>query len=156
MQDLKNTNIGGKDITLRRVPAREARHIQTMIVSLVAEPFMGLVEAQSGGNAGKKVTQGELNMMGLKAITSLIPILSDGELDALIDKCKPFIMVDGKPFDENSQFDADTLFDMYQVLIYFLRETFSAFLAAALSRFPQAETAMTALSKQGWKTLIRI
>lgn len=147
MQDLKNTNIGGKDITLRRVPARDARHIQTLIMSLIAEPLIGLVEAQSKDSAGKKATQGELNMIGLTAITKLIPALSDGELDALIDKCKPFIIVDGKAFDENKQFDADTLFDMYQVLIYFLKETFSAFLAAALSRFPQAETAMTALNK---------
>lgn len=147
MQDLKNTTIGGKSITLKRVPARDARHIQTMLISLIAEPLVGLVEAQGAGNSKNKPSQQELSMMGLKAITELLPLLSNEQLDKLIDKCKPFIIVDGSLFNENEQFDADTLLDMYQVLFYFLKETFANFLAATLSRFPQAETAMTALNK---------
>lgn len=142
MQDLKNTTIGGKSITLKRVPARDARHIQTMLVALIAEPLANAL----GQQVSNKQTQGDQILAGLKGVANILPRLSDGELDALIDKCKPFILVEGKPFNENEHFDADTLFDMYEVLWYFLRETFSGFIAAVLSRFPQAAT-MTALKK---------
>lgn len=143
MQDLKNTTIGGKSITLKRVPARDARHIQTMLIAIIAEPLADALGAQSQatakGKKGKEATQGEQILAGLKGVAGILPKLSDGELDNLIDKCKPFIMVDGKLFDENEQFDADSLFDMYEVLWYFLKETFGGFISAALSRFPQVQ-----------------
>lgn len=151
MEDLKNTTIGGKSITLKRVPASAARRIQTLLISIVAEP---LAEALGEQATAKKPTkskqksseQGEMILAGLKGVAGILPSLNDGELDTLIDKCKPFIIVDGKQFDEDGQFDADSLFDMYEVLWYFLKETFGGFIAAALLRFPQAK-AMTALKK---------
>lgn len=148
MQDLKNTTIGGKSITLKRVPARDARHIQTMLIAVVAEPLAEALGSQSNTKSkkGKEATQGEQILAGLKGVAGILPKLSDGELDNLIDKCKPFILVDGKQFDENEQFDADSLFDMYEVLWYFLKETFAGFINAARSRFPQAQ-AMAALKK---------
>ena len=142
MADLKHTTIGDKNITLRVVPARDARHIQTMLIAMVAEPLAEALGQQSGG--GK--TQGEQILAGLKGISGILPKLNDGDLDKLIDKVKPFILVEGKPFDENKHFDPDTLFDMYEVLWFFLRETFSGFIAAVRSRFPQLES-MTALKK---------
>lgn len=148
MQDLKNTTIGGKSITLKRVPARDARHIQTMLIAVVAEPLAEALGAQSTTKSkkAKEATQGEQILAGLKGIAGILPKLSDGELDNLIDKCKPFIIVDGKPFDENEQFDADSLFGMYEVLWYFLKETFGGFIDAIRSRFPQAQ-AMATLKK---------
>lgn len=146
MQDLKNTSIGGRNITLRRVPARDARHLQTMLIALVAEPLAETL-GQQVSTTGKPATNGEQILAGLKGLAGVLPKLSDGELDKLIDKCKPFILIEGKQFNENDHFDADTLFDMYEVLWYFLRETFEGFIHAALSRFPQAQVAMTALKK---------
>lgn len=142
MADLKHTIIGDKNITLRVVPARDARHIQTMLIAMVAEPLAEALGQQSGGAK----SQGEQILAGLKGISGILPKLNDGDLDKLIDKVKPFILIEGKPFDENKHFDADTLFDMYEVLWFFLRETFSGFIVAVRSRFPQLES-MTALKK---------
>lgn len=138
MQDLKNTNIGGKDITLRRVPASKARGLQTTLLSLIGEPLADIFAGQSSG-----APLGEQIIAGMAAF---LPKLNDTELTSLIDKCKPFIMVDGKPFDEDSQFDSDSLFDMYQVLWYFLKETFEGFISAVLSH-SQKVPMMTALKK---------
>lgn len=146
MQDLKNTTIGGRNITLRRVPARDARHLQTMLIALVAEPLAETL-GQQVSTTGKPATNGEQILAGLKGLAGVLPKLSDGELDKLIDKCKPFILIEGKQFNENDHFDADTLFDMYEVLYYFLKETFDGFITAVRSRFPQAQVAMTALKK---------
>lgn len=150
MADLKHTIIGDKNITLRTVPARDARHIQTMLIAMVAEPLAEALGQQSTSKADAakddKSKQGEQILAGLKGISGILPKLNDGDLDKLIDKCKPFILVEGKPFDENKHFNADTLFDMYEVLWYFLRETFSGFIGAVRSRFPQLES-MTALKK---------
>lgn len=146
MQDLKNTTIGGRNITLRRVPARDARQIQTMLIAIIAEPLAETLGQQASAT-GKPATNGDHILAGLKGLAGVLPKLSDGELDKLIDKCKPFILIEGKQFNENDHFDADTLFDMYEVLWYFLRETFTAFISAALSRFPQAQVTMTALKK---------
>ena len=85
-------------------------------------------------------------MVGLQGIAGLLPTLKNGTLDEIIDMCKPFILVNGKQFDENTQFDADSLIDMYEVLWFFLKETFGGFIAAVRSRFPQLTT-QTALSK---------
>lgn len=145
MKDLKNTSIGGKSITLKRVPARDARHIQTMLIAAVIEPLSDVLSGESAKEL-KMESKGEQVLFVLKGAAAILPKLNDGELDKLIDKCKPFIMVDGKQFDENGQFDSDTLFDMYEVLAYFLQETFSSFISAIRSRFPQTET-MMALKK---------
>lgn len=145
MKDLKNTSIGGKSITLKRVPARDARHIQTMLIAAVIEPLSDVLSGESAKEL-KMESKGEQVLFVLKGAAAILPKLNDGELDNLIDKCKPFIMVDGKQFDENGQFDSDTLFDMYEVLAYFLQETFSSFISAIRSRFPQTET-MMALKK---------
>lgn len=142
MTDLKHTSIGGKNIVLKKVPARDARHLQTMLIAMVAEPIAEALGQQSGDAK----TQGDQILAGLKGIAGVLPKLNDGDLDKLIDTCKPFILVDGKPFDENSQFDADSLFDLYEVLWYFLRETFGGFIDAVRLRFPQLQ-AMTALKK---------
>lgn len=142
MTDLKHTSIGGKNIVLKKVPARDARHLQTMLIAMVAEPIAEALGQQSSDAK----TQGEQILAGLKGIAGVLPKLNDGDLDKLIDTCKPFILVDGKPFDENSQFDADSLFDLYEVLWYFLRETFGGFIDAVRLRFPQLQ-AMTALKK---------
>ena len=143
MSDLKHTEIGGQNIVLRTVPARDARKIQTMLLAMIAEPLAEALGQQSGGDVK---TQGEQILAGLKGIAGLLPKLNDGDLDKLIDQCKPFILIEGKQFDENKHFDADTLFDMYEVLWYFLRETFGGFIVAVRSRFPQLQ-AMTALKK---------
>lgn len=143
MSDLKHTEIGGQNIVLKTVPARDARHLQTMLVAMIAEPLAEALGQQSGGDVK---TQGEQILAGLKGIAGLLPKLNDGDLDKLIDQCKPFILIEGKQFDENKHFDADTLFDMYEVLWYFLRETFGGFIVAVRSRFPQLE-AMTASKK---------
>lgn len=134
MQDLKNTTIGGKSITLKRVPARSARQLQTLLMGLVAEPLVEIFNSDSKGNGdlsqlGKQITEG---------IAAFLPKLTDEQLDNLIDKCKPFIVVDGKPFDEDAQFDADSLFDMYEVIWYFLKETFENFIIAAQLRFEKS------------------
>lgn len=149
MQDLKNTTIGGKSITLKRVPARDARHIQIMLMAAGSDPLVQALGAQSTAKSkkSKEDTQGEQILAGLRGITGILYKLKDGELDNLIDKCKPFILVDGKPFDENEQFDADSLFDMYEVLWYFLKETFGGFISATLLRFPEAQVAMASLKK---------
>lgn len=151
MEDLKNTTIGGKSITLKRVPASKARGIQTLLIAIVAEPLADALGQQASTkkttkSKAKGSEQGEMILAGLKGIAGILPSLNDGDLDSLIEKCKPYIMVDGKPFDEDTQFDSDTLFDMYEVLWYFLKETFGGFISAVLSRFPQAK-AMTALKK---------
>lgn len=143
MSDLKHTEIGGKNIVLKTVPARDARKIQTMLLAMIAEPLAEALGQQSGGDVK---TQGEQILAGLKGIAGLLPKLNDGDLDTLIDQCKTFILIEGKQFDENKHFDADTLFDMYEVLWYFLRETFGGFIAAVRSRFPQLQ-AMTASKK---------
>jgi len=143
MSELKHTSIGGKNIVLKKVPARDARKIQTMLIAMIAEPLAEALGQQSGGDVK---TQGENILAGIKGISGVLPKLNDGELDLLIDHCKPFILVEGKPFDENAQFDADTLFDMYEVLWYFLKETFGGFIDAVRLRFPQLQ-AMTALKK---------
>ena len=143
MADLKHTEIGGQNIVLKVVPARDARKIQTMLLAMIAEPLAEALGQQSGGDVK---TQGEQILAGLKGIAGLLPKLNDGDLDTLIDQCKPFILIEGKQFDENKHFDADTLFDMYEVLWYFLKETFGGFIAAVRSRFPQLQ-AMTALKK---------
>lgn len=145
MKDLKNTSIGGKSITLKRVPARDARHIQTMLIAAVIEPLSDVLSGESTKEL-KMESKGEQVLFVLKGAAAILPKLNDGELDKLIDKCKPFILVDGKQFDENGQFDSDTLFDMYEVLAYFLQETFSSFISAIRLRFPQTET-MMALKK---------
>lgn len=143
MSELKHTEIGGKNIVLKTVPARDARHLQTMLIAMIAEPLAEALGQQSGGDVK---TQGEQILAGLKGMAGILPKLNDGDLDKLIDKCKPFILIEGKPFDENKHFDADTLFDMYEVLWYFLRETFGGFIAAVRLRFPQLQ-AMTASKK---------
>ena len=143
MSELKHTEIGNRNIVLKTVPARDARHLQTMLIAMIAEPLAEALGQQSGGDVK---TQGEQILAGLKGIAGLLPKLNDGDLDTLIDKCKPFILIEGKPFDENKHFDADTLFDMYEVLWYFLRETFGGFIVAVRSRFPQLQ-AMTASKK---------
>lgn len=143
MSELKHTSIGGKNIVLKKVPARDARKIQTMLIAMIAEPLAEALGQQSGGDVK---TQGEQILAGLKGMAGILPKLNDGDLDKLIDQCKPFILVEGKQFDENAQFDADTLFDMYEVLWYFLRETFGGFIAAVRLRFPQLQ-AMTASKK---------
>lgn len=143
MSELKHTEIGNRNIVLKTVPARDARHLQTMLIAMIAEPLAEALGQQSGGDVK---TQGEQILAGLKGMAGILPKLNDGDLDKLIDKCKPFILIEGKPFDENKHFDADTLFDMYEVLWYFLRETFGGFIVAVRSRFPQLE-AMTASKK---------
>lgn len=143
MSDLKHTEIGGQNIVLKVVPARDARKIQTMLLAMIAEPLAEALGQQSGGDVK---TQGEQILAGLKGIAGLLPKLNDGDLDTLIDQCKPFILIEGKQFDENKHFNADTLFDMYEVLWYFLRETFGGFIVAVRLRFPQLQ-AMTVLKK---------
>lgn len=148
MSDLKNTTIGDKSITLKIVPARDARGIQTLLASIIAEPLAAVL----GGQAAKSddadaQTKADQILTVMNAVSGLLPKLDNGDLDKLIDKCAPFILVDGKQFDENKQFDADTLFDMYEVLWYFLRETFEGFIAAARLRLMPSVTATMALKK---------
>ena len=56
MSDLKHTEIGGQNIVLRVVPARDARKIQTMLLAMIAEPLAEALGQQSGGDVK---TQGE-------------------------------------------------------------------------------------------------
>lgn len=139
--ELKHTVIGGKDIVLKPVPAKSARQIQTTLLAALAEPLADILSKNS-----QELKQSEQMMVGLQGIAGLLPTLKNGTLDEIIDMCKPFILVNGKQFDENTQFDADSLIDMYEVLWFFLKETFGGFIAAVRSRFPQLTT-QTALSK---------
>lgn len=149
MSDLKNTTIGGKSITLKIVPARDARGIQTLLASIIAEPLAAVL----GGQAAKAkaddadTTRGDQILSVMNAVSGLLPKLDDGDLDKLIDKCAPFILVDGQQFNENKHFNADTLFDMYEVLWYFLRETFEGFIDAARLRLAPVVTATMASKK---------
>lgn len=139
--ELKHTVIGGKDIVLKPVPAKSARQIQTALLAALAEPLADILSKNS-----QELKQSEQMTVGLQGIAGLLPTLKNGALDEIIDMCKPFILVNGKQFDENTQFDADSLIDMYEVLWFFLKETFGGFIAAVRSRFPQLTT-QTALSK---------
>lgn len=146
MSDLKNTTIGGKSVTLKRVPARDARHIQTMLASILADPLVEVLGQQSS-EFTKGKTKGQQVLGAMNAVSSILPKLDNGDLDRIIDKCKPFIFIDGKPFNEDLHFTADTLFDMYEVIWYFLKETFEGFITAARSRFMPAEAATTVSEK---------
>lgn len=147
MSDLKNTTIGGKSITLKIVPARDARGIQTLLASIIAEPLAAVLGGQAQKADGAETTRGDQILSVMNAVSGLLPKLDDGDLDKLIDKCAPFILVDGQQFNENKHFNADTLFDMYEVLWYFLRETFEGFIAAARLRLMPAVTATMASKK---------
>lgn len=142
MSDLKNTTIGDKSITLKVVPASAARGIQTLLASIIAEPLAEILGQQSSVDKSKQ-TQSEQVLSVVNAASGLLPKLADGELDKIINACKPFILIDGKPFNEDAQFTADTLFDMYEVIWYFLKETFAGFIDAARLRFMPAMTAVT-------------
>lgn len=147
MSDLKNTTIGDKSVTLKIVPARDARGIQTLLASIIAEPLAAVLGGQAAKADDADVTRGDQILSVVSAVSGLLPKLDNGDLDKLIDKCAPFILIDGQPFNENKHFDADTLFDMYEVLWYFLRETFEGFINAARLRLTPAVTATMALKK---------
>lgn len=142
MSDLKNTEIGGKSVTLRIVPASKGREIQTLLASVIAEPLSEVLGQQANGEKKEPATKGEQVLMVMNAAAGLLPRLDNGDLEKIINKCKPFIMIDGKPFNEDLHFTTDTLFDMYEVIWYFLKETFGGFIDAVRLRFMPAMTAM--------------
>ena len=145
--DLTSTTIGGRNIVLKTVPARDARRIQTMLIATLAEPLSDVLsqDANTFKPKDKDDKAGQM-LVGLKGIAGVLTALDDEALDKIIDTCKPYILVDGKQFNENEQFTADSLMDMYEVLWFFLKETFGGFISAVRSRFPQLTT-QTALSK---------
>lgn len=143
MQDLKNKTIGNKNVTLKKVPASSARKIQTLLLASAATP---LAEALSKEVPDSKDKSASVKSI-VNGVSGVLTNLKDGELDELIALCSPYILVDGELFNEDKHFDADTLFDMYQVLFFFLKETFGNFIKDALSRFQNTEVAATALSK---------
>ena len=147
MSDLKNTTIGDNSVTLKSLPARDARGIQTLLASIIAEPLAAVLGGQAAKADDADATRGDQILSVVSAVSGLLPKLDNGDLDKLIDKCAPFILIDGQPFNENKHFDADTLFDMYEVLWYFLRETFEGFINAARLRLMPAVTATMALKK---------
>lgn len=134
--ELKQTEIGGRSIVLKTVPASKARQIQTTLLAVIAEP---LAEAL-GRESTKAADKSQQMLIGLKGIAGLLPSLKQGALDEIISQCKPFILVNGKPFNEDEQFDANSLMDMYEVLWFFLKETFGGFIDAVRLRFPQIAT----------------
>lgn len=134
--NLPNKTIGGKSVTIKRVPARDARHIQTLLMSLLAEPLSKALNQEMP--KGKK--QNPLKIIA-DGVGDLMAKLDAGDLDKLIELCQKFILIDGKPFDENEHFDATTLLDMYEVLWFFLKETFEGFITGVLSRLPELTTA---------------
>lgn len=144
MQDLKSTEISGFSIVLLPVSASAARKIQTTLLAIVAEPLaQALGEKGSLGDFSTmdKAARKSMQLMaGMKGLAAILPKLNDGQLDEIINNCKPFIKVNGKPFNEDEQFEAKTLMAMYEIIWYFLRETFEDFINAIRLRFNQATT----------------
>ncbi len=143
-QNLKQKTIGGRSVVLLRVPARDARHIQVQIAALLARPAAKLGKIELGEQKLEDVIKDKAKMMsfagfGIEAFADLLEQLSEQEFDKLIDKIAPFIRIDGDPFSENDHFDVDTLFEMYQVIWFFLEGTFSSFFGGLSSRLPQID-----------------
>lgn len=150
MQDLPSKEIGGFNIVLLPVPASKARKIQTTLLAIVADPLAEALGQQSEGLNIKNIDdiskRGKQMLAGLKGLAGILPKLNDGQLDEIINICKPFIKVNGKPFNEDDQFEAKTLMTMYEIIWYFLYETFKDFIDAIRLRFGQAT--MMAASNQ--------
>lgn len=156
MADLKNTEIGGFKVVLKPVPASKARKIQTTLLAIIAEPLADALGQQSEDLNVKNINdiskRGKQMLMGLKGLAGILPKLNDGQLDEIIDICKPFILIDGKPFNEDDQFDATTLMAEYEIIWYFLNETFGDFIDAARSRFNLIP--MTAASSKQYQLIL--
>lgn len=136
MNNLVNKTIGGKSVTLKKVPASSARKIQTLLLASAATPLAEALSQELPENGGKKQTSVKSIVNG---ISGVLANLKDGELDELIGLCSPYILIDGELFNEDMHFDAGNLFDMYETLWFFLKETFENFIKDALSRFKNME-----------------
>lgn len=132
MSDLINKTIGGKSVTLKKVPASAARKVQTLLIASAATPLADALsqELPEGKDKDKASIKSIVN-----GISGVLTNLKDGELDELIRLCSPYILIDGELFNEDRHFDASNLFDMYEVLWFFLKETFGNFIQDALLRF---------------------
>lgn len=140
MTDLKQKTIGNKSIVLKVVPASEGRKIQLMLAAMIAEPLMEALGKQSAAiDQNPESEKGIQILAGLKGIANILPKLADGDLDDLINKCKKHILVDGELFNEDQHFTTDTLIDMYDVLWFFLSETFGNFIDAVRLRLTQMQ-----------------
>jgi len=145
MNDLKKKLVGGRQVVLAKVPARDARKMQMHLAALLSEPLSKALPQEIDGQAIKVADQKLAQMVkgltiGAGALSSLFASLDDGEMDKLIDQAARFVFIDGKPMDENEHFTADTLLDLYEVLWFFYSETFGGFFGAIRSRFPQIES----------------
>jgi len=140
-KNLKTKTIGGKKVVLGIVPASKARKIQTMLLAMLSEPLADVLAQKSSGFSDK-MSKGDYINIAMKGLGKLMPKLKDGDLDDLIEVCKEYIFIDGEEFNEDEQFDADSLMVMYEILFYFVKETFGVFIKGISSRFPQVETEM--------------
>lgn len=140
-QNLKQKTISGRSVVLLRVPARDARHIQTHLAALISGPLAKAMATNVDvGEMGSKLQQMAKGAgIGIEALALLLDKLDSGDLDKLIVSISPFVRIDGDQLDENKQFDADTLLDLYEVIGFFLWETFQRFFVEIRSRFPQIE-----------------
>lgn len=148
LTDLPNTEIDGFKVVLLPVPASAARRIQTMLLAIIAEPLAEALGQQSEGMDFKNIKNikdasnlGQQILAGIKGLAGILPKLNDGQLDEIIDKCKPFIKINGEKFDEDRHFSAKTLMSEYEIIWFFLKETFGDFIDAVVLRFSKTVTA---------------
>lgn len=140
-QNLKQKTIGGRSVVLLRVPARDARHIQTHLAAIISAPLAKAMASKVDiGEAQDKIQQIARGAgIGIEALALLLDKLDSGDLDKLIASISPFVRIDGDMLNENEHFTADTLLDLYEVIAFFLWETFQRFFVEIRSRFPQID-----------------
>ncbi len=146
--NLKSKTIGKNKVVLNVVPASVARKVQMSLGAIIIQPLAdafqngggleGIKEIAKKNNSDKKPEVSAVGISaGITGVANIIGKLSEGEFDRLIDQISPYILIDGKPFNEDLHFSSSELMDEYETIWYFLEETFGDFIAAVLSRFPQ-------------------
>lgn len=134
MQNLKNKRFGANgslSVTLLTVPAMQALQLKRRLLALVGEP---LAAALAKPAAGVQSETARGAMIGIEAIAGVMARLSDAELSELLTMMGRYIHVDGRPLNVDEQFTAGTLSVLYEVLWFFLSETYGDFFDAVRSR----------------------
>jgi hypothetical protein len=108
-------------------PASDARKIQLILAGVLATTEM---PSMSGDDTQK----------GLAVLQKALAAIDNDTYEQVLKIIAKYVHVDGSSLNEDAQFTADTLFELYEIIFLFLKETFSSFFAGALSRFSQGQT----------------